>query len=427
MRPTGKQSLTHRLCVRAEGTGIVDTEPTIEDIVAAAGRLNGAVMKTPCVFSETLSKIAGCRTFLKFENLQYTASFKERGALNKLLSRPRAELARGVCAMSAGNHAQGLAYHARRLGIPATIFMPMGTPLTKISRTRDHGADVQVVGANLSAALEAALEAARTGGMTFVHPYDDAEVIAGQGTLGLEMLDEVDDIDVIVVPIGGGGLISGIATGVKALRPGIEIIGVQSSTYPSMIRALAGDTAPCEDGMTIAEGIAVKTAGALTRKIVGAHVGDIVTVEESSIEEAIALLLSVEKTVVEGAGAAGLAAVLQYRDRFAGKKVVVPLTGGNIDLRVLASVAMRDLVRNGRLLRIEVPISDQPGALSLFASALGEAGANIVDIAHDRLALTLNPKGAMVDAVVEVQDARHGEAVVQILRDRHFGVRIKAI
>lgn len=399
--------------------------PTLSDVREAARRIAGQVMQTPCLASETLSAIARCQLFLKFENLQFTASFKERGALNRLLVIPPAERVRGVCAMSAGNHAQGVAYHARRLGIPATIVMPHGTPLTKIARTRDHGADVEIAGANLSEALTIARAMAESERRTFVHPYDDAAVIAGQGTLALEILAAVDDLDALVVPIGGGGLISGIAIAAKALKPKLQIIGVQSRTYPSMQRALAGDEIPCGDGLTIAEGIAVKTAGALTRTIVAAQVDDILLVEEASIERAVALLLSVEKTVAEGAGAAGLAAILKYPERFAGKRVATILTGGNIDLRVLASVAMRELVRGGQLLRLDVPISDQPGTLAALATVIGEEGANIVDVGHDRLSLAFNPKGAVLDLVVEVRDRAHGESLVAALSVRGFDVLTK--
>ena len=401
--------------------------PTIDDIMAAAARIDGAVMNTPFLASQTLSALAGASIFLKFENLQFTASFKERGALNKLLGLSVPERRAGVCAMSAGNHAQGLAYHARRLGIAATIVMPVGTPATKISRTRDHGARVIVEGANLSEALAVAKAHTKMLGLTFVHPFDDPEVIAGQGTLGLEMLAAIPDLDAIVVPIGGGGLISGIATAARAIKPSIEIVGVQSATYPSMVEALKGHDIPCAGGITIAEGIAVKTAGLLTRAIVRDNVDDILLVEESAIEQAVALLLSVEKTVVEGAGAVGLAAILQHRERFAGKRVATLLSGGNIDLRVLSSVAMRELVRNGQLLRFDVPMSDQPGAMAALSTVLAEAGANIVDIAHDRLSLALNPKGATINVVVEVQDRAHGETLLATLTTSGFAATIRPL
>jgi len=396
------------------------TIPTIEDVQAAGERIAGQVMNTPCVPSETLSRIAGCELFLKFENLQFTASFKERGALNKLLCLwPRERIA-GVCAMSAGNHAQGVAYHAARLGIAATIVMPVGTPMTKVARTREHGAKVIISGSNFSESCAAAEREAKMFGLTLIHPFDDPEVIAGQGTLALEMLARVEDLDTIVVPIGGGGLISGIAIAAKAMRPDVRIIGVQSQTYPSMVRAMT-DLPPVEDApLTIAEGIAVKKAGALTRQIVRAHVDDILLVEEASIEHAVALLQSVEKTVVEGAGAVGLAAILEHPEKFEGTRVVTPLTGGNIDSRMFASVILRNLVRSGRLIRIDVPITDRPGALAELATVLAAQGANIVDVAHDRLSLSLNPKGATLAIGVEVESREHGEAVAQSLREAGF-------
>lgn len=402
-------------------------EVALLDIEQAAQRIGAAITRTPCAPSRTLSGITGCALFLKFENQQFTASFKERGALNKLLQLDAAARARGVCAMSAGNHAQGVAYHAARLGIPATIVMPRGTPLVKIARTREHGAVVEIAGGNLTEAMQVAQARTREQQLTFVHPYDDPAVVAGQGTIGIEMLQAVPDLDVLVVPIGGGGLISGVATAAKALRPDIEIIGVQSRTYPSMQRALAGETEPCADGLTIAEGIAVKTAGALTRQIVARHVDDIVLASEPAIERAVALLLSVEKTVVEGAGAAGLAAILEHPGRFAGRRVGTVLSGGNIDLRVIASVAMRELVRGGQLLRFEAPVSDQPGALARLATAIGAHGANIVDVTHERLSLALNPRGASVELVVEVQDRAHGDQLLAALREAGFDAVVKSL
>ena len=396
--------------------------PSLDDIWSAANRLKGAILDTPCVPSETLSAITGARIFLKFENLQFTASFKERGALNKLLLTDPVVRARGVCAMSAGNHAQGVAYHARRLGVPATIVMPVGTPLTKIARTRDHGAKVVIEGANLSEALAVAHELSATDGLTFIHPYDDPAVIAGQGTIALEMLAAVPDLDAIVVPIGGGGLISGIAIAAKLINPAVRIIGVQSETYPSMARALARESEPCADGMTIAEGIAVKSAGELTREIVRELVDELLLVEESAIEAAVALLLSVEKTVAEGAGAVGLAALLAHPGKFVGQRVGAILTGGNIDLRVLASVAMRELVRTGRLMRIQVTMADVPGGLAQLATAIGEEGANIIDVAHDRMSLALNAKGTVLEVVAEVESAAHGKALLASLGTRGFAV-----
>jgi len=407
--------------------GLTDKTPTFADIEAAADRLKGQIMETPCLPSHTLSRICGCELFLKFENLQFTASFKERGALNKLLGLWPQEKKAGVVAMSAGNHAQGVAYHAARLGIAATIVMPVGTPLTKIARTRDHGARVIVEGVNLVEAYEAAEREAKMFGLTMIHPYDDPEVIAGQGTLGLEIVRAVEGLDVIVVPVGGGGLISGVAIAANAINPQIEVIGVQSKVYPSMARALAGDPMPVPDAVTIAEGIAVKSAGRLTRELVAVAVDEILLVEEASIERAIALLQSVEKTVCEGAGAAGLAALLEHGERFRGKRVAVPLTGGNIDSRMFANVILRDLVRSGALMRLDVPITDQPGALATLATLLAKEGANIVEVAHERMALGLNPKRATVDLVIELQDRVHGDRVLEALRENRFDAVARAI
>lgn len=401
--------------------------PTLADVEAAAARMAGQIMATPCLPSQTLSRLCGCDLFLKFENLQFTASFKERGALNKLLGLLPRERAAGVVAMSAGNHAQGVAYHAARLGIRATIVMPKGTPLTKISRTRDHGAKVFVSGDNLVEAYAIAENYSQNFGQAMIHPYDDPEVIAGQGTLALEIMAAVEGLDAIVVPVGGGGLVSGIAIAAKALKPDIEIIGVQSAVYPSMARAMIGEEGILPDGVTIAEGIAVKSAGLLTRRCVAEHVDEIMVVEEASIERAIALLQSVEKTVCEGAGAAGLAAVLEHKERFAGKRVAVPLTGGNIDARIFANVILRDLIRSGSLMRIDVPISDQPGALATLATVLAEEGANIVDVSHERMSLALNPKRAALDLVVELQDAEHGTRVLAALGAKGFDAAARAI
>lgn len=398
----------------------IEHAPRIGDIQRAADRLAGAILQTPCLPSETLSEITGCELHLKFENLQFTASFKERGALNKLLQLDASQRASGVCAMSAGNHAQGLAYHARRLSVPATIVMPRGTPLTKVARTAHHRAKVIVDGANLSEAFEIADALAREHGATLIHPFDDPDIIAGQGTLGLEILGAVASLDAIVVPIGGGGLIAGIAIAAKALRPEIRIIGVQSAAYPSMLHALEGDDTPCIDQMTIAEGIAVKTTGFLTREVVRALVDDILLVDEPAIEQAIALLQSIEKTVVEGAGAAGLAAILSHPSTFAGMRVAVPLTGGNIDGSIFASVIMRDLVRAGRILRFGVSISDRPGELAAFASIVGAEGANILKLEHDRLSPALHVRGAILDTTVELRDPSHGHQLLAALANQGF-------
>lgn len=399
-------------------------QPTLADIRAAQDRIMGAISATPCIQSQTLSAITGCDLFFKFENMQFTASFKERGALNRLLTMTDKQRAAGVCAMSAGNHAQGLAYHARRLDAPATIFMPIGTPYTKVSRTRAHGARVELVGANLSEALESTLAWARTSGQTFVHPYDDPDVIAGQGTIAMEILDQMAAPDIVVVPIGGGGLISGIATAIKALSPKTRVIGVQSRAYPSMLEALAGNDLPCADALTIAEGIAVKTAGMLTREIVRGAVDDILTVEEASIEQAIALLLDIEKTVAEGAGAAGLAAILEHPEVFAGRRVVTPLCGGNIDLRILSSVALRALVRSGTLCRLSVAVGDRPGSLAKLTAIIGEQGANVIEVSHDRLSLALNAKATVLVMMLELADATSGEAILGVLAEAGFDAEL---
>jgi threonine dehydratase len=332
---------------------------TLDDIRAAAAAILGAVERTPTHYSRTLSQIAGCNIHLKFENLQFTASFKERGALNKLLSLTAEQKKRGVVAMSAGNHAQGVAYHAGRLGIPATIVMPEGTPFTKVKHTKDFGARVVLDGPTLSQSFARALAIAKEEGLTLVHPFDDPKIIAGQGTIALELLADVPGVDVLVVPIGGGGLISGIATAAKALKPDIDIYGVQAALYPSMYGAKKSETVVCA-GQTIAEGIAVKEPGGLTRRIVDALVKDILLVREEEIERAIAALLEIEKTVVEGAGAAAYAAVAAHPEIFQGKTVGLVLSGGNIDMRLLSNVILRELSREGRILSLVVEIEDRP-------------------------------------------------------------------
>ncbi|MDD3444009.1 MAG: threonine ammonia-lyase [Zavarzinia sp.] len=384
---------------------------TIADIRAAANALAGQIVPTPFAEARTLSQIAGARLFLKFENLQFTASFKDRGACNKLQSLTAEERAAGVIAMSAGNHAQGVAYHAARLGIPATIVMPKTTPFVKVRQTRDHGARVVLEGAVLADAFAAGLRIAEDEGLTLVHPFDDPAVIAGQGTIALEMLAAVPDLDCIVVPIGGGGLIAGIATAAKALKPEIEIIGVEAALYPSMYNALRGTEQAC-GGMTIAEGIAVKTAGRITAEIARRLVDDILLVPEAALEQAIGLLLAIEKTVAEGAGAAALAAVMANPERFRGRKIGLLLSGGNIDLRVLGEVIRRNLVREGRIAGLRVMISDSPGTLATIAGLIAEAGGNILDVAHQRLFLDVPVKNTELDLVIETRDAEHLREIV---------------
>ena len=367
-------------------------------------------MRTPMRQSRTLSAIAGCEVWLKFENLQFTASFKERGALNKLLSLTEAERAGGVIAMSAGNHAQGVAYHAARLGIPATIVMPKGTPFTKVQHTQDHGARVLIEGDVLAESAAFAEQLCAEEGLTFVPPYDDDKVIAGQGTVALEMLDKAPELDTLIVPIGGGGLISGMAIAAKAIKPDIEIYGVQTELYPSMYRAIRGKTGHC-GGATVAEGIAVATAAERTRVIIANLVSDIMLVDEAALEHAVALLLEVEKTVVEGAAAAGLAALLDNRERFQGRKVGLVLTAGNIDSRLLASVILRELSRGGRISVFHVELTDRPGSLAKIATVIGEAGGNIIEVLHNRLSSAISAKNVAVDITVETRDAGHRDLV----------------
>ncbi len=387
-----------------------DAPVTLKDIQSAAEAIAGQVMRTPMRQSRTLSDIAGCEVWLKFENLQFTASFKERGALNKLLSLTEAERAAGVIAMSAGNHAQGVAYHAARLDIPATIVMPKGTPFTKIQHTQDHGARVLIEGDVLAEAAAFAERLGREEGLTFVPPYDDRHVIAGQGTIAVEMLEKAPDLDMMIIPIGGGGLISGMAIAAKAIKPDIEVYGVQTELYPSMYRAIRGETGAC-GGATVAEGIAVQTAAARTKAIIAALVKDIMLVDEAELEHAVALLLEVEKTVAEGARAAGLAALLANRERFAGRKVGLVLTAGNIDSRLLASVILRELSRGGRISVFHVELTDRPGSLAKIASAIGQAGGNIIEVLHNRLSSAVSAKDVAVDITVETRDAVHRDLV----------------
>ncbi len=366
--------------------------------------------------SRTLSQITGAEIYLKFENLQFTASFKERGALNKLSRLTPEQRASGVIAVSAGNHAQGVAYHAQRLGIPAVIVMPRFTPTVKVERTRGFGAEIILTGDTFDdARKEAAILAARRG-LTMVHPYDDADVIAGQGTIALEMLEQQPQLDCLCVAIGGGGLISGVATAVRALKPGVSIIGVQTDQFPSMYSAVKGVELPTANA-TLAEGIAVKQPGDLTLAIVRRLVDDIVLVSEGDIEQAIVMLLEIEKTVVEGAGATGLAAVMRHRERFAGRKVGLILCGGNIDPMVLADIIERGMVRAGRLARIRVHTRDVPGELARAATLIGQAGANIEEVEHQRAFTTLPVQNAELEFVLQTRGPEHIDEVIRTLRD----------
>lgn len=395
---------------------------TLDDIRAAQQVLDGRVSKTPFNRARTLSDLTGAEVFLKFENLQFTASFKERGALNKLVSLTEDERRRGVIAMSAGNHAQGVAYHASRLGIPATIVMPLGTPFVKINQTKEHGARVVVDGEGLDAARALARELAEKENLVFVHPYDDDAIIAGQGTIALEMLAERPELDAIIVPIGGGGLISGIATAARGVKPDVKIYGVETELFPGMYNFLKGEDEPA-GGQTIAEGIAVKVMGERCLPIVKALVEDVILVEEEMIEHSIALLLNIEKTVVEGAGAAGLAAMLTKPGLFRGKRVGLVLCGGNIDPRLLSNVILRELAREGRILNFAVEIEDRPGVLARIATLVGEAGGNILEVFHNRMLTHMPAKVAELRVSAEARDPEHARTVIAHVREAGFRVR----
>ena len=396
-----------------------DPAIALQDVRAAQRRICDQLDPTPCLRSRTLSKLTGTELYLKFENLQFTGSFKERGALNRLLQLSDDERRRGVCAMSAGNHGQAVAYHAHRLGIPATIVMPIQTPFVKVEHTRAHGARVVLAGESLEEAFAQAQVLTAADGLAFVHPYDDPLIMAGTGTVALEMLTVAPNLEAILVPIGGGGLISGIAIAAKAVSPQIEIYGVQTRNYPSMVAALRGEE-HVGRGDTLAEGIAVKAAGKLTRPIVRDLVDDIMLVDESELERAVALLLNVERTVAEGAGAAALAALLAQPERFRGRRVGLVLSGGNIDPRLLASVIMRELVREQRVVTLRIPIIDQPGVLARVSQIIGEQGGNIIDVLHRRLSLNLSAKSATLELTFEARDAPHAQAIVAAIRETGF-------
>ena len=392
----------------------------------AAEILRGVIIETPCTRSFTLSRITGAEVFLKLENQQFTASFKERGALVKLVSLGEAVRSVGVVAMSAGNHAQAVAYHAQRLGVPATIVMPRFTPNVKVERTRAFGADTISFGDSLEESYTYAERFARERGCPLIHPYDDEKVIAGQGTIALEMLDAVPDLEVLVLPVGGGGLIAGIAVAAKALRPEIEIVGVQTALYPSMVQALRGEAIRCGSN-SIAEGIAVKQPGQLTLPIVRELVDEVLIVAEIRLEEAALLLLEVELTLAEGAGAAALGALLAYPERFRGRKVGLVVSGGNIDMLALSSIIQRGLVRSHRLVRLCVGISDVPGALTEVTALIGAAGANIVEVHHQRAFSQLAIKVAAVEFVVQTLGREHAEELLSALRNAGYEASAPAL
>lgn len=393
------------------------------DIDAAAERLNGQVLDTPCVESRTLSQLTGCQVFLKFENLQYTASFKERGACNKLSQLSADERARGVVAMSAGNHAQGVAYHAQRLGLRAVIVMPRFTPGVKVERTRGFGAEVVLHGDTLEEARAHAYALAGEQGLVFVHPYDDEAIVAGQGTVALEMLRAQPEIDTLVIAIGGGGLIAGMATAARAIRPDIRIVGVQTERFPAMYNAIKGTHLP-QGSSTIAEGIAVGTPGAIPQAIIRDRVDDLLLVDEGDIEQAIVMLLEIEKTLVEGAGAAGLAAVLKHPERFADRKVGLVLCGGNIDPLLLASIIERGMVRAGRLARIQVNARDVPGNLARITAIVAEVGANIDEVHHQRAFTLLAAQNVALELVLQTRGREHVQQVVDALQAAGFDAQL---
>ena len=408
-------------------TGAINpaTSPiTLAAIEDAAATLQGAIVETPFAVSRTLSALLGCEIWLKFENQQFTAAYKERGALNKLASLTAAERAAGVIAMSAGNHAQGVAYHAARLGIPAIIVMPEGTPAVKVENTRALGARVILEGATFEDSAAIPRNLARDEGYTFIHPFDDPKVIAGQGTIALEMLRANPDLDDLVIPIGGGGLISGMGTVARALKPSTRVIGVEAALYPSMYNLIKHANLPI-GGDTLAEGIAVKEPGAITRAIIALVVDDIMLVSEAEIERAVALLIAIEKTVVEGAGAAGLAAIIADPHRFRGRKVGLVLCGGNIDSRLLASVLTRELARDGRLARLAIDIPDRPGQLAKVSGVIGSAGANIVEVYHQRVFTDLPAKGTELNLVIETRDSGHLTDTVTELEKAGYRVTLK--
>ena len=394
---------------------------TVDDILAARTRIAGSIVKTPTLISQTLSDMLGCKVYLKFENLQFTAAYKERGALNRLLQLDDASKAKGVIAASAGNHAQGLAYHGKRLGVPVTIVMPTTTPIVKVTQTRGHGATVVQFGEKFDDAYAHARKLEVEQGLTFVHPFDEPDIIAGQGTVALEMLEDAPEIDTLVIPIGGGGLFSGMATAARAMKPDIRLVGVQAELYPSMYDFIKGATLAC-DGDTLAEGIAVKQPGDVTRRFVERLADDVMLVSERRLEESLSLLLQIEKTVVDGAGASGLAALLTHREQFAGRKIGLVLTGGNIDTRLLANVLLRDLARSGRLARLRIILQDRPGALFHVARIFDQEAVNILELSHQRIFTNLPAKGLSLDVECETRDRDHLQGLLAALREAGYEV-----
>ena len=397
---------------------------TLSDVKAAADRIKDGVERTPCLESEGLSRRLGTTVVVKYENLQHTGAFKARGALSCLTTLTDEERSRGVVAMSAGNHAQGVAYQAQRLHAPATIVMPKGTPFVKVRKTTEYGAKVELEGDTLEEAAAHARALASDQGLTFIHPYDDADVIAGQGTIGLEMIEDDPELDVLVVPVGGGGMIAGCAVAAKGLKPSIEVIGVEPDLYPSLTNALKRGNIPCE-GSTIGEGIAVRAIGATALPLIEEHVKDVVTVSETSMERAVSMFLSRDKVVAEGAGAASLAALIEHPALFAGRRVGLVLSGGNIDARMLSSVLMRDLLRLGQVLTLSIAMPDKPGQLNAVASICADLGANVLEVAHTRFAMDLSASAARLNITIETRDEAHAQLVITRLTEAGFTIRIK--
>ena len=390
----------------------------LADVRAAARRIAGKVLRTPAIYSDAVSRATGAHVTLKLDNLQATGAFKERGAANRLALLSASERAAGVVAMSAGNHAQAVARHAQLLGISAVIVMPKFTPLSKVSRTAAWGARVVLHGEMLAEAAEHAHAIARDEGRVFVHPYDDPAVMAGQGTLALELLEDAPDLEMLVIPVGGGGLISGCAVAAAGIKPGIEVVGVEVAAYAALAQRLAGHPVSV-GGSTIAEGIAVRDIGAAPLAVIRAHVADVVVVPERAVEEAIALLVEGCKTVAEGAGAAGVAALLAFPERFRGRRVGVPVCGGNIDSRILANVMLRNLLRDGRLRRLVVECPDRPGVLADIAGKIGGAGGNSIDVSHHRMFASPSVQTAELEVMFEARDAEHSAEIVRMLQQTY--------
>jgi len=402
---------------------VVPEQIDIDDIRDAARTIEGHVVRTPCRKSVTLSEMVGAEVYLKFENLQFTASFKERGALNKLVSLTAEQKSAGVVAVSAGNHALAVSYHGRDLGIAVTIVMPMNTPIVKVKSTQANEAEVILRGETLAAAATFAHELAEQRGANFVHPFDDPKIIAGQGTVALEMIEDIPDLDCLIVPVGGGGLISGMAIAAKSLQPDIEIFGVEAGLYPSIKSVLDGRDRPC-GGDTLAEGIAVTEIGRFTLPLIRCHVDDILLAEENDLEHAVCLLLNIEKTLVEGAGAAAFAALVANQERFKGRRVGTLLSGGNIDSRLLASVLMRELVRNGQITRLRVSMSDVPGQMAKVSEIVSRRRGNFIEVQHHRIFNMLPAKDTCVDMILETRDRQHLDGILADLREADYTVRV---